>query len=235
MEKTYSYIEVLLCLREEYLKNEMELKKLKELTELHDSKIADYYFRCVNNKLLLDREIIKSKLKKIIERIGSVIDLTGISECIKDESGNYIIKDGKYNAPIILNQNLFDEQADRILTSDFVKNATNRCIPVSNGNVNFTSSSIHIYINDHKNCCRYSAYDDCLHFQSVSKLNDSNLCRLLFASFPATKLNEWQREIIDKNFSQIIGNIIFPELEISSNSLNLGIEKKDQKVYLRQK
>lgn len=235
MKKTYNYIEVLLSLREEYLKNELELEKLKELTELKDDKITDYYFICVEsytNKLLLDREVIKSKFKQLIERFRDVIDLSSISECRKDEFGNYVIEEWSYKTPTILNQKAFNEQADKILTSEFVKNITNRSILVSNGNINFTSSSILLHRDNYKKRCGYWAHDDCLQIQSVSKLNDADLFYLLDTSIPTTSLNDWQREIIDRNYDQI-GDIIYPEIIKPCRKINLSIDKEDHKVYLK--
>lgn len=235
MEKKYSFIEVLLCLREEYLKNELELKKLKELTELCDEKIADYHFRCINsytNSLLLDREIIKSKIKKLIERINGTIDLSTISECKKDKSGNYVIKEWDYKVPTILDQAAFNEQADKILESDFVKNISNRSVPVYKGDVFFTASVISLERDDYKRLYNYCSYEDILKVKGKTKLDDADFSYLLNTSVYASTLKDWQREIIDKNYGQI-GDIILPEIDKHCHNLRLAIEKEDKKVYLK--
>lgn len=238
MEKTYSYIEVLLCLREEYLKNEMELKKLKKLTELHDKKIADYHFECVKNyanEIFLDREIIKSKFKKIIDRIrGEAIDLSTVSDCIKDESGNYKIVGGSRKIPTILDQNAFNNQADKILESEFVKNMTNKFSLDPDDEIRFDLSSITFYKDCFRNWSAYWPHEDCLQVYSYINLGARNLLTILETPIPATKLNNWQREIVDKNYSQI-SDIIFPEMEMPSDNLKFGMEKEGHKVYLKQK
>lgn len=236
MKRKYSFIEVLLCLREEYLKNELELEKLKELTELCDEKIADYHFKCINsysNKILLDREVIKSKLKKLIDRINGTFDLSAISECTKDKSGNYVIEEWAYKVPTILDQDAFNEQADRILDSLFVKNISNRSVPVYKGDLFFAASVISLEREDYKRLCNYWSYGDRLKVKGKNKLDAADFSYLLDTSVYTSTLNDWQKEIIDKNYNQI-GDIIFPEIDKPCRDLNLAIEKEDKKVYLKQ-
>lgn len=235
MRKKYSFIEVLLCLREEYLKNELELEKLKELTELHDEKIADYHFKCINsysNKLLLDREIIKSKFEKLIERINGRIDLSTISECTKDKAGNYVIEEWSYKVPTILDQGAFNEQADRILESDFVKNISNGSVPVYKGDVFFAASVISLERDDYKRLCNYWSYGDILKVKGKTKLDDADFSYLLNTTVHISTLNDWQREAIEKNYDQI-GDISFPEIDKPCRNMKLAIEKEGKKVYLK--
>lgn len=236
MRESYSYIEVLLGLREEYLKNELELRKLKEYTELYDDKIADYYFRCVSsyaNYLVLDRDVIKSRFKQLIEMIDNRIDLSSVDECQKDASGNYVIKEGVYKLPTITDQESFNEQADKILNSDFKNNSTNRFVPIINGSAHFMCNSICLDKDNYKKSCTYFSKNDILKIGSSSRITDQNLLYMLDSPIYLANLNDWQREVLERNCDQI-GDIVYPEISKRCRKLNLSIEKDKNKVYLKQ-
>ena len=237
MPKSYSYIQVVLALRDEYLKNELELEKLKQYTELNDDMIEDYCFRslysCINNELILNRDIIKSRLKRLIESINKRVDLTTTDIIEKNSDGNYIIKEGKYKTPTIIDQKSFNEQADKILNSAFVRNSTNLYVPISNGTVAFTCSGIYINKDHYKGHCRYYSKADDLFIKASDKITDDVIFDLLNSQVYEYLLNDWQQKILEKNSSQV-KEIIYPELQSNCRKLNLSIEKEKNKVLLKQ-
>lgn len=233
MKKSYSYIEILIGLREEYLKNEFELEKLKQYTKLADEKIDDYYFRYVDSHLILDRDIKKSKLEKLMEFINiDKIDLTMIDKCEKDSNGNYVVKKGVYKIPTILNQNAFNEQVDKILKSSFLENSTQRAVPISDGNISFTTSGIYMNRNNYHNRCNYQSRNDIIQVQSSSTITDYILFDLLSSQISSSSLNDWQQEVIEKNINQI-QEVIYPEITTRCHKLNLSIDKGKNKILLK--
>lgn len=233
MIKSYSYIQVLISLYDEYLKNEIELRKLKLYTQLEDDKINDYYFRCAANQLLLDRDIKKSKLKKLMEIINNRVDLTTVDVCQKDSNENYIIKKGMYKVPTIINQSSFNEQAEKIMKSSFLQNFNYYSIPISNGHVCFTSGGIHMRRDNYHNSCSYYSKDNILIVKSSSKITNYSLFELLNSQISKSNLNYWHQELIEKNDNQI-QEIIYPEISTRCHQLTLSIDKRKSKVLLKQ-
>lgn len=85
---------------------------------------------------------------------------------------------------------------------------------------------------DYKTFCKYWSYEDYLQVQSDSKIDEAKLLSLLNTTVYAASLNDWQREVVDRNYNQL-GDIIIPEIDRPSRKLNLSIEKEDKKVYLK--
>lgn len=237
MEKKYTFIEVLICLREEYIKNELELKRLKRYTEMRENnKIKSYDFRCIcgscDEYLALSRKMIEARQKLLSIIYGKTEFMLPLILCKKVSNGDYVIEKDIYEDIKINNQEAFNEQADKILNSDFNLNATNVFVDVVNGYVDFTCDSVYMSDDEKRQQSSYMSREDILRVFSQSRLNKSGILELLNKPISATTLNDWQREIIDKNYNQI-GDIIIPKLIKPCHKLNLAIEKKDKKVYLK--
>ncbi len=236
MGKYYSYIQVLLALREEYIKNELELNKLKQYIELHDEKVEDYYFRCVSssiNTLILDRTVIKSRIRRIVEEINGKIDLSMIDKVQKNAEGNYIIQEGIYKTPTIIDQEGFNEQVDKILNSPFIMDSSNQNVPVGDGYAKFTFGGIYLVNEVLHSQCGYYSTSDTLVINSSKKITDDLLYELLNSQICESSLNEWQQEIMHKNDGQV-SEIIYPELNSNLREINLTIEYEKSKALLKQ-
>jgi len=132
-----------------------------------------------------------------------------------------------------LNQEAFNEQADKILESDFLKYIAARSIPVPNGFVNFGAGSICLSMADYTENCLYYSYDDYLFVRSRYSLNEANFYSLLSAPISLLELNDWQREVVEKNYVPM-ENIIFENEGKQFRKVKMSIKKENNKVYLKQ-
>ena len=234
MEKQYSYIEVILKLREEYQKNEKELEILKQYIELDDPKVLDYYFRCSDVKrspIILDRDVKKSFFEKFKEKYCSYINLGTITECHKNSDGNYYFKKGEYKNPIITNQEGFDAQIKKILNSDFGKYAHSMNPDFNDGVLWFTFGGI--YINYIRERLDYFAKEDFILVENKLRITDDFIKNLFNRQIPESYLNDWQKQIIDN--SEPIDIFVYPEIHGITKNIELSIEKENNKVLLKRK
>lgn len=131
MNRDYYYFrEVFLGLREEYLKNKLELEKLKKYMIYDDNKIKDFYFWLFqrNNDLTQLWLYYEEKKKDLLSVLKSVLRVHGLKtnvclvdrEC--DNKSLSVVNNSKYNIEIDDNfVELFNDDVEKILQSDFVK------------------------------------------------------------------------------------------------------------------
>lgn len=236
MEKMCNYMDIIISLREEYQKCREEFEMLKKLTKLNDKKIEDYYFKGMGHpnlgytEILLDRDIKITKLAQILERLNERIDITMIDRCKKNATGDYEITEVSYKKPTILNQQMFNEQADKILASCFVKNVDNQ-IDFDNSTINFTCNGIYLYRKDYQNSCIYDAIKDCIRIQTAKKMTLDDILYLIHTDIPTAYLNEWQQNVVEEHYKR--HEIVLPIIPKKCKELNVSIEQEQSQVRLR--
>lgn len=235
MEKQYSYIDIILKLREEYQKNEKELEILKQYIELEDSKVLDYYFECTNverSPIILDRDVKKTFFERLKEKYSSYLDSGTITECHKNSDGNYFFKKSKYKNPIITNQEEFDAQIEKILNSDFGKNASVSPIRCFDDDYFWFNHNL-ISISNYSNYLYYFSKKDFITFRSKSIITEDLVRTFFNKQVPESYLNDWQKQIIDN--SEPLDIFVYPEIHDFTKKLELSIEKDNNKVLLKRK
>lgn len=230
MQKYYYFKDVLLGLRNTYLKHQKQLSELKQYIDLKDEMIMDYYFWISQGELLFDREINVSYMEEFVSNWNGTIDVSTASKC-KNVDGNYVIQPNIYKSPYIVNQNEFNKKVKLILDSNFVKGNIKNNI-INNFEIKFFTSTkeISIELIDQKSSLYYSANIDSLYVSSLL-VNKKCLENIFCQHISQDNLTSYQIETIE-NSGVLNKELSILDFSVSSNRGEFLIEEEGNKVYI---
>lgn len=134
-EDCYTYRQILIGFRNEFLEVQKKLDKLSDYVTMFDQNVDDYYFNLYKNpsdndlpELVIDRSIVKQRL---LEKLGLVYPTPTRTFMVKDNNGvyyplrRYWFKESDFNMVIKSGREKeFQELAGEILNSNFAKYMT---------------------------------------------------------------------------------------------------------------
>lgn len=232
----YTYKEILIGLREEYLKNQAILNKLKTLVNVYPKeKINDYKFHLgINNDKTELMFYIETK-KKFLENIMDFINEENANHLFKtpvfwNNNGKYSIGINEFYASIKDSNNLeFDTLVKKLINSNFSNNIyLDHAIESINGHVNFlniTPSGINVISPEYE--LFYLSLEDRLVLVNDTKSLDYNiLTKAMNSSYPSDKFNDYHREIIENTPNLDKDLIIDDNIELTSHEYIISNGKK---------
>lgn len=245
--ETYTYKQILLGLRIEYVKAQKILDELSNYT-YNRSKLMDYHFRLWNDshkdnnpELLLGK---KTKDDKQLFNLLYTIFGKNILRCttmLSDNNGFYYPKDKGYNI-VIKDEQKFKEEVEKLLSSDFAKYMS------SNSLINAINSEaiprillryFKIDLRSEKSVVVYHGREDVLEIASRGKnhfepLTQEYLNYMLELEFFKKDFSEYHQKIIEQNIDNDKKIILYdgykPEMlskfNIKEDSKKLILTKK---------
>lgn len=226
MARDYYYLkEVLLGLREEYLKNEEKLRKLKSYVICEDDRVEDFYFWLFKNLDKIEFWIDYEPQKNRLDAVKKILDMDNRDDfglLFRDKTTHEIqIKHNKYHTelnPIFIEQ--LDQDMDKILETDFVKEGQSgsdkiccalSCMEINKPNFNF---SYYAQMNEH-------IYLSANHFITKNFVQD-----VLATQIPRNYFPEYHQYLIERQ------EVADKEIEITDKFLgfktaNLEIQEND--------
>lgn len=258
---TYTYKQLLIGLRSEYLKAKEELEKLnKSIDCFCDSKYA-HSFSLVKidkeTKLMLEAVRVK---KDIIYKIKNILQIMNIIEkeqtrtqMIKDKFGLYIPKETnlekdneKFEEIFIVpkKQNEFTKTADKLLDSDFVKyiqfneeEYSNIKKVVKDANIWDFSNYSQVFTNHELNL-EYDGLKDIITLSSVFNSNENAkpitcdiLKRALNTKFSKDIFSDYHKNLIEQGLTKQ-QDIVFSSAYYPSTYSKFMIEEKEKALVL---
>jgi len=250
-KKFYTYEEILLALREEYIKNQELLKKLeKYIYVIEDENINLIKFKStigqINNDYFmsysLDSKMISLVLLErlnIIKRMINRFMEDEVKNRIKynvvlEDNGNYGIKEVSRGdlvwfdpTIIITDQKYFNEIVNEILNSEFMNLQNERFPSMFGYKICFTSEKIRL--GNESSWVLYNAVDDVINTWNI-KNSDSLEC-LIRQYIPECYLNDRVKRLVDKNLKED-KFVDFDSCNLEFNS-KLKIMNTDKGIKLR--
>ena len=213
--RDYYYLgEVILGLRIEYRRINQELEALKEDVSVDVSRLSNFYFRIVeleNKKAKLEcffREkagLVTRFFKRFALELGVLFRSGKFSECLKNQYNSFEIHPSWFSFKIV-NQESFDEKADKIMTSKFTRNMKMREkeIPNVDGTLDIEHSGIRFAKWDEDTegllFLDYQSHEDALFFGSFSEdLETDSLKSILMTPIRKNSLHPFHQELIEEN------------------------------------
>lgn len=238
--RDYYYLgEVILGLRSEYKKIYQELEALKEDISIDMSKLSSFSFRIVeleNKKAKL--ECFFKEKKKLIDKFfqrfaieaGILIYDGKFSECFKNQHNSFEIRPTWHSLNII-NQEAFNEKADKIVNSQFASKMKMREkeMPDIKGTLDIEHSGLRFAKWDEDTegllFLDYQAEEDALFFGSFSEdLQKDSLENILYTPIKKDTLYPFHQELINQNYldKEVVADTIvyttFAKLDILEDS-----------------
>lgn len=231
-KKFYTFEEILLALRDEYIKNQLLLKKLNKFYEVYGKSLDEYYigpkFKEVRSdgSLICDKHLYLHVHEKVNKLRGAIVkllnrhaDMIGhIVYDINSSNGqNYSFKKESANSPSkevtinVTNPLEFDKLVEEILNSEFMSLNKVYKSPMFGGySLDIDGSSI--FCGKFGENILYDAYEDVVQFRGID-------CQCEAQSFirqpiPESYLYDDIKKLIDKN--------IKPNREIKIDEYNFS-------------
>lgn len=207
----YTFKELLLGLRYEYLNIQNYLNELKKYTMLDIGGIEDYYFQIINNKVVL---FIKHKEKNI-----SQIDF------FRNKNNGFVFDNGFNKKIKVTNNSIFSKNLELLLNSRFYNELGHTIIYNKDNDllklwiypqaiVLATGFSEEKYI-------RYEAREDIIRMSSFNSfIFREDFYNLLQKKIPKELLNYYHQSIIEN--SPFDKNIIAPKIIFNSEYMTLN-------------
>ncbi len=251
-KKDYTFGEIILGLRDEYLLYQQKLRELKQFCEMDSRKATDFHFRISkfdkNNPILLCDYLPKqNSLEKIVtdlsKKMGYYIYGRNTVHLVTDNNQYYFLS-GMKKYPIHIKYDMdikFNDSAKKILMSEFVNNILSQYIEDNCSDLNavltIKPAGIELFIRDNqshlpKSVIFYNSQDDNLEFKSFSKqLQKTHLEMALSVSIPYQKLNNYHIQKIHSN-PNTSKPIILEEFNLYSE-LKFNFEPNETQCILR--
>lgn len=213
MDRDYYYFrEVFLGLREEYLKNRLELEKLKKYVNCNDDRINDFYFWLFRRDdgftqvWLYYDEKRKSILNTLKQLIG--IYYTKTDRCLvkRDrKNGEISLINSQYNVEIDDDfMEILSYKIEEILQSDFVNNMCGKYVDnITNKNWGLTLSKM-VFKVDGYYFDYFSIGDE---FFSITNsiesrtITTNQILNLLDEKIPKSSFSEYHQRVIENNLN----------------------------------
>lgn len=218
-KKFYTFEEILLALRDEYIKNQLLLKKLEEYYTIVGKSVETHEiipnFQEVNvDGILYDKHLYLYVREKVNKLWGTIVKLLNpnadvIRSIVYDINNSYskdysFVKKG-VNSPSkqltinITNPLEFDKLVDEILNSEFMS-LTEKYYGRMIGGYIINIHASQIYLGKYGESVLYDAHDDIVQFRGIE-------CQAAARSFinqpiPEFYLHEDVKKVIDKNMKQ---------------------------------
>ena len=219
----YTFKELIMGSRSEYLKNQEYLKLLKQISIAYDKGIKDYYFLIEKNtdnipeskcKFIKELRTLEELIEYIQNKYRKYREDETITTCLKNNNGDYIIKSNEGQAIRINNHNKekFNEIVNKIFTSDFI-NKLNFMNYYERKNfyynlIRISENEIYLEKNDNEESnpkfyfnALYNAKKDAIFMQCYKyyEVNEDLIDYILKFRIPADILSEYHKKIIDNN------------------------------------
>lgn len=243
MEKrNYYYLrEIILGLREEYLKNKISLENLKKHIIIDDKKINNIDFKIFKDKenrlsLFCYLEKRQNVINKLFNSLNNIDDMGYIIEILKD-SEYYGIK--PMEGIKVDNLLEFRKESEKIINSDFNKNIQLQLFDLMSADRNYD-----LLINAHKIevKCYNKLVSDISYLQnkdvitvsavSVGKNSNISIHRALNLEVPKDLLNDYYIDLIDSTPIAFKNVYIEPYMN-SLESIELNISENNSGVVLK--
>lgn len=252
MEKDfYTAKEIIMGTRSEYQKNELLLKKLKDMVYSDDKEVKDLYFKVFkylsnkDPKMLCtfeqNEKTLRGLLWKLEMKLGTRIYGRERQEIKKDINGKYKI--GNYHYDAYIKEGMeeeFELLTQKILSSDFITKMDFGGIS-KGGTPEYFLMILEpniIYIDTYQGNTQarldYIPREDLFCAgREDDELDDEIFYHLLDSKVPATSLSDYHRQIIDNNPSTYKPvEIRTEDEEFGRSRFNLLINENDDKITL---
>ena len=240
----YTFKDIVMGSRNEYLKVQEKLKELKNYSEWDNSKVDDIYYNLEYgntrgyNTTDISCNIIEklNYLEKLLVRNKKYEYLKQPERGIitRNNSGDFYILNDK-NKIDITNNEEFANIYYYLLNSDFIKK-------IDFGSIKGKDSLTNIFVNNivlqekifnYFVKMNYIAKDDIIEVSSSKISIDENLINLLInTTIPSNNLSDYHKKIIDRSYSTI-KPINVDILNSEDNVVRLKIDEKDDNITLR--
>lgn len=202
MEKKdyYLFKDLLVAVRKEYLKNQMELDLLKSFVIADSKKIEMYCFSVSNENLILKYKRQKGILELVKRKMECI---TGIERYMRFSKGQNKcqIPQKFFSDFSIDNMSLFLEQADKIYTSDFMKNVIldKQYFESSLMDLSISHNYLNLMNEYGGDSITYNPQSDKIIFNIENRkyLKDS-ICKLLNQKIPSEILSDYHLNVLEK-------------------------------------
>lgn len=226
MLRDYYYLrEVILGLREEYLKNEDHLRNLKPLVDANDHKIEGFNFLIRQTdygkpELYCEIEKKKNCIEKMVTKILKnmnyfPVDISDRGICLKNNNDEYFIQDDRFSVLVKdLYKEQFAENVQQILNSsfanqikvnylEFISNQVDSSLFLTHSMIHFIERDIGLSTDSY---LTYKSRDDKLSYHTNREdikgfLLDEYFARCLEAQIPREFLSSYHQDIIEQSDS----------------------------------
>lgn len=250
-KENYTIQEIILGLRDEYQKQQEELKELKKLCRFDKKIVEDFDFYILNEKYIeeLQSELCckyiekQNKLQKLLNNIDTIINGERINispkyDAVSVYDNNYrnyfslINKETFEKYPIYVpeyNDEKFSALKNKLLSSEFA-------------NMSFLNSTIsnldHLWIRPNsiimsfwdQPCVFYYPKTDSIGFSKYAELTDDEIINLLETPISSSSLHSYHIRTIDT--SGIISKSVVLEKTKPSKNVELSIREEEKQVVL---
>ena len=250
LQKLYSTKEILFGSREEYLKHQKYLNLLKSLCVCFDKQVADFNFM-ISSKA--GDPVLICKYSQNIKTLKGLISYLRIitktytygdefGECKNLGSNYFVISSPKFNAEVKeKDMKKFGKIVEELLNSDWVQNVNFKSIQSSTyGNrndyslflspdsVTVTSKSLGF----NSSLSYYPRINSILvNCEKGHVVTNELIENLLYSTFKASSLSDYQRKIIDNSQSKD-KKIKFESSVPDSSSMRLNIDELEKSIVL---
>ena len=249
-KENYTIQEIILGLRSEYQKQQVELEKLKKLCGFDKKIVEDFDFYVSNGerKEELQPELCckyiekQNQLQKLLKKIDNIISgekinispkYDAISVCDNNNRNYFSLanKETLEKYPIYVpeyNDEEFSILKNKLLSSEFAIPFSNRS-PSDLDYLSIKTASIIISLWQ-ESCVFYQPKTDSIRFIRNRELTDEEIVSLLEKTIPSSSLHPYHITTIDT--SGIIGKSIILEKTVPSKNVELSIREEEKQFVL---